>query len=196
VTGRSAYGRSDVRLQYEIKPLGTALDGTNVQVAGGWTDAGTGGAPLAAAIGTLNPGTGYHWRLRVQYRPSTAPFQPHGPWLTLAANGLQELDFRTEKSQGVDTDNDGVFDSLDNCILLANANQRDTNGDGYGNRCDPDFNNNRIVDSQDGALLKAAFGSTAFPDRDLNGNGIVDSQDGAILKSFFGKPPGPSGLRP
>jgi len=95
-----------------------------------------------------------------------------------------------------DSDGDGVPDTLDNCLLVPNPDQRDTNGDGYGNRCDADFNNNGIVDSQDGALLKAAFGSTAFPDRDLNGNGIVDSQDGAILKASFGKPPGPSGLRP
>ena len=90
-----------------------------------------------------------------------------------------------------DLDSDGVTDATDNCTLNANVSQLDTNGDGIGNRCDPDFNNNGIVDSQDGALLKAAFGSAAFPDRDLNGNGLVDSQDGALLKSWFGKAPGP-----
>ncbi|MDP2323730.1 MAG: hypothetical protein Q8N51_06840 [Gammaproteobacteria bacterium] len=95
-----------------------------------------------------------------------------------------------------DADSDGVPDRSDNCTLVPNTNQRDTDGDGYGNICDPDFNDNGIVDSQDGALLKAAFGSTAFPDRDLNGNGIVDSQDGAILKSRFGQAPGPSGAVP
>ncbi len=90
-----------------------------------------------------------------------------------------------------DLDSDGFTDATDNCTLSANVSQLDTNGDGIGNRCDPDFNNNGIVDSQDGALLKAAFGSAAFPDRDLNGNGLVDSQDGALLKSWFGKAPGP-----
>ena len=95
-----------------------------------------------------------------------------------------------------DTDGDGFADTADNCTLVANADQRDTNGDGFGNICDADFNNNRVVDSQDGALLKAAFGSIAFPDRDLNGNGIVDSNDGARLKARFGQPPGPSGLVP
>ena len=95
-----------------------------------------------------------------------------------------------------DTDSDGVPDATDNCTLDANTNQLDSNGDGFGNRCDPDFNNNGIVDSQDGALLKAAFGSSAFPDRDINGNGIVDSQDGALLKARFGQPPGPSALAP
>lgn len=95
-----------------------------------------------------------------------------------------------------DLDSDGVTDATDNCTLNANVSQLDTNGDGIGNRCDPDFNNNGIVDSQDGAILKATFGSNAFPDFDLNGNGIVDSNDGARLKAKFGKAPGPSGLRP
>lgn len=93
-----------------------------------------------------------------------------------------------------DTDDDGVPDESDNCILVPNADQRDTDGDGYGNICDPDFNNNGIVDSQDGALFRARFGSTSDPDQDLNGNGIVDSQDGALLRARFGLPPGPSGL--
>ncbi len=96
----------------------------------------------------------------------------------------------------IDSDADGLLNGVDNCRLVVNADQRDTNGDGYGNLCDPDFNNNGIVDSQDGALLKAAFGSGAFPDRDLNANNLVDSQDGAILKARFGQAPGPSGFKP
>jgi len=95
-----------------------------------------------------------------------------------------------------DADGDGVPDAVDNCTLVANAGQVDADGDGFGNICDADFNNNGVVDSQDGALLKAAFGSTAFPERDLNGNGVVDSQDGALLKASFGQPPGPSAGMP
>jgi mono/diheme cytochrome c family protein len=95
-----------------------------------------------------------------------------------------------------DQDGDGVVDALDNCMLVANASQRDTNGDGYGNQCDADFNGNGVVDSQDGSILKAAFGSSAHPDQDLNGNGVVDSQDGALLKARFGQETGPSGLVP
>lgn len=98
-----------------------------------------------------------------------------------------------ELQSGADTDGDGVIDRFDNCINVPNANQRDTNGDSFGNICDPDFNGNGIVDSQDGALLKARFGTTTNPDQDLNGNGVVDSQDGSILKARFGQAPGPSG---
>ncbi len=92
-----------------------------------------------------------------------------------------------------DSDGDGVADTLDNCTLKANANQRNTNADVYGNVCDPDFNNNGIVDPGDFSLLKSRFGQTGFPDIDLNGNGIVDPSDFSTLKGFFGQPPGPAG---
>ncbi len=38
---------------------------------------------------------------------------------------------------GVDSDGDGVFDSLDNCPNAANSDQADTDGDGQGDACDP-----------------------------------------------------------
>lgn len=92
----------------------------------------------------------------------------------------------------VDTDRDAILDPVDNCTLRSNADQRDTDSDGYGNRCDPDFNNDGIVNGADAAYMRSVFG-TADPNADLNGDGIVDSHDLAILGNFFGKPPGPSG---
>jgi hypothetical protein len=106
------------------------------------------------------------------------------------------LAWHTTLSPPADGDGDGVADAADNCSQVANASQLDSNGDGYGNLCDPDFNDNGTVDSQDGSLLRAAFGTSTYPERDLNGNGLVDSQDGTILRSRFGQPPGPSGLAP
>ena len=94
-----------------------------------------------------------------------------------------------------DTDGDGIPDSQDNCTLIANADQRDTDDDGYGNRCDADFDNNGIVNFKDLAYIKARFG-TSDPNADLDGNGIVNFADLAITKSLFGKAPGPSGLAP
>lgn len=95
----------------------------------------------------------------------------------------------------VDTDRDGVADNADNCKLVANANQRNTDGDNFGNICDPDFNQNKIVDPLDLNTLKAKLGQVS-PNQDLNGNGIVDPVDLNILKSYLGKAPGPSGLNP
>ena len=95
----------------------------------------------------------------------------------------------------IDTDGDGVADNLDNCKLVANTNQRDTDGDNFGNICDPDFNQNKIVDGADFSKLKSVLGKVSA-NEDLNGNGIVDGTDFSILKSYLGKAPGPSGLIP
>ncbi len=37
----------------------------------------------------------------------------------------------------VDTDGDGHFDNVDNCIAIANADQHDEDSDGLGDLCDP-----------------------------------------------------------
>jgi hypothetical protein len=75
-------------------------------------------------------------------------------------------------------------------------NQRDTNGDGYGNVCDADFNNDNIVGPADLSTFKAAFGSSISPDQDLNGDGIVGPGDLSRFKSYYGKTPGPSAFHP
>jgi glucose/arabinose dehydrogenase/PKD repeat protein len=104
-----------------------------------------------------------------------------------------------------DTDADGVGDSVDNCTAVANGpvipdaggnSQRDTDGDGYGNVCDADLNQDGNVNFADLALFRAVFG-TADPDADLNGSGgSVNAGDLAIFRALFGRPPGPSGLVP
>ena len=94
-----------------------------------------------------------------------------------------------------DTDGDGVGDHIDNCTLVINPAQRDTDFDGFGNVCDPDFDNSLLVDTADLSFFNTRFFS-ADPDADLNGDGFVNATDLAILKSFFFKPPGPSALAP
>ena len=94
---------------------------------------------------------------------------------------------------GLDADTDTIPDVGDNCILVDNSDQRDTNRDGFGNACDPDFNGNGIVDSNDAAIFISTFGSVVDPDQDLNGNGVVDSNDAAIFISMK-RPTGRQGL--
>lgn len=89
-----------------------------------------------------------------------------------------------------DSDSDGVNDDIDNCINTANANQRDSNNDGFGNVCDADLDDNGFVNFADLALFKSAFGSN---DADFDGNGFVNFADLAMFKSMFGQPPGPAG---
>jgi hypothetical protein len=73
--------------------------------------------------------------------------------------------------------------------------QLDTDGDGYGNNYDPDFDNNLGIDFADLAFLKSVFFSSDA-DADLNGYSAVDFADLAILKAMFFGAPGPSGLVP
>jgi hypothetical protein len=90
-----------------------------------------------------------------------------------------------------DDDGDGVANVNDNCVLTANTNQRDTDGDGYGNWCDADLDNSGFVNFGDLAAFKAAFGTTDA-DADLDGSGFVNFGDLARFKALFGQPPGPS----
>lgn len=94
-----------------------------------------------------------------------------------------------------DSDADGVLDSLDNCTLVANADQRDTDFDGFGNICDPDLNNDGVIEYIDYLYLGSVFG-TANPLADLDGDGVVSWPDLQILVDRFLGAPGPSGLRP
>jgi hypothetical protein len=63
----------------------------------------------------------------------------------------------------VDTDGDGVIDNLDNCAGLVNSEQCDTDLDGYGNGCDPDFDQSNQVGIPDFATFAAAFGLAPGP---------------------------------
>lgn len=103
----------------------------------------------------------------------------------------------------MDTDNDGIAVNSDNCAIVENADQRDTDQDGYGNVCDADFNNDLMTNSLDLGLFKRCYLKLAADaqcprpqDADFNGDKLVDSIDLALLKTMYLKKPGPSGLTP
>ena len=92
-----------------------------------------------------------------------------------------------------DTDDDGVIDSADNCLAIANADQRDTDGDGLGNLCDADLSQDCVVNVIDLGQLRTVF-FTSDADADLNGDGTVNVQDLGLMRSQFFSAPGPSGI--
>ena len=99
-----------------------------------------------------------------------------------------------------DTDVETALDGFDHCLLTANTDQRDTDGDLYGNRCDADLNNNGLVNTLDFGLFKQAFGCVATQtpselNTKFNGDGRVNTLDFGLFEQMFGKPPGPSGLQ-
>ena len=91
------------------------------------------------------------------------------------------------------TDGDSIPDRFDNCMLLPNEAQRDTDGDGLGNACDADFNQDCVVNFVDLGLLRLAFFGDN-PNYDLDNDGAVNFVDLGFLRLSFFDPPGPSGL--
>lgn len=91
-----------------------------------------------------------------------------------------------------DADDDMVQNGSDRCLGTTDPDQRDTDGDGVGNRCDPDLDQDGLVSFADLAILNGRLGSSD-EDADFDGNGVVDAGDTAILSSFFFGAPGPSG---
>ena len=57
--------------------------------------------------------------------------------------------FPANPNEAYDYDSDGVGDNSDNCMLVVNADQIDTDGDGEGNACDLDDDNDGYTDEQE-----------------------------------------------
>jgi len=104
-----------------------------------------------------------------------------------------------------DTDGDGVIDLLDNCVndpngtLIPDAGgniQRDTDGDGFGNICDTDLNNDLLTGFTDFNIFSSQIGCINPPGidncdhADFDGDGNVGFTDFSILRANFGIPPG------
>ena len=58
-----------------------------------------------------------------------------------------------------DRDRDDWPDFADNCPELSNHDQLDSDNDGFGNPCDPDLNNDGIVDALDITRARACAGA-------------------------------------
>lgn len=92
-----------------------------------------------------------------------------------------------------DVDNDGVPDNSDNCQNAPNPDQRDTDGDGFGNGCDPDLNNDCDVNIVDLGILRTVFFSND-EEADFNADGQVNVVDLGIMRTYFFGLPGPGRL--
>jgi hypothetical protein len=110
---------------------------------------------------------------------------------------LDDPDCKAPKDplEGPDADGDGVADDEDNCTAVANrprggvgggaAVQADTDGDGHGDACDGDFNNDGVVDDADAVLfgLDLSVGAPSpGSGTDMNSDGVVNSSDAMLFR--------------
>ena len=88
----------------------------------------------------------------------------------------------------LDSDGDTITDDMDNCITLSNVEQIDSDNDGFGNRCDGDFDGTCVVDLSDYTKFLSEFGTSIIQDAkyDFNSDGEIDFTDYIIFLQLFG----------
>ncbi|CAG0985788.1 hypothetical protein MYXO_02120 [Myxococcaceae bacterium] len=111
-----------------------------------------------------------------------------------------------------DRDADGILDPVDNCLEDANGplagpnDQLDADGDGIGNVCDADLNQDRFVGIPDFGIMLPCYLKSVGPGRgpaadpecresDMDGSGLVDFQDFLYFLFAYNAPPGPIGKK-
>ena len=108
-----------------------------------------------------------------------------GPWDVYAHQSYLLLVLqRSTGGACVDSDGDGICDEVDNCPAVANPDQKDSNGNGIGDACEPaiaycDVNGDTKVDRSDIALIRSAIGQNvaAGDPRDPDGDKKVSVTD-------------------
>lgn len=99
-----------------------------------------------------------------------------------ADNGIKGVELWATKP---DSDRDGLSDSDDNCLVVANPDQANNDLDVFGDVCDPDDDNDNVRDSVDAFPFddsesldtdKDGIGNNADPDDD---NDMVNDVDGS-----------------
>lgn len=90
--------------------------------------------------------------------------------------------------QFCDSDGDGICDEVDNCLLTANPEQQDADGDGTGDACDPDKDGDGVDNTTDNCPLTPnpgqfdldADGIGDACDPDMDGDGLTNAEEDSL----------------
>ncbi|HZW10647.1 MAG TPA: FG-GAP-like repeat-containing protein, partial [Phycisphaerales bacterium] len=139
--GRGPVGRTRVKMEWEVKPLGEAFDGTGLQRGALWQTSNLLGRELTALATLLSEAEAQHWRVRLLYEPAASPLAQRGRWMSPNGNAWSETDLRTLGMPcPVDLNGDGTVNTQDFIEFLnlwnAGDDTADWNGDGVINTQD------------------------------------------------------------
>ncbi len=160
--------------------------GTMVQVAIAYDDVGGGNVSIAECRNGVQE--------RLYTSGNMAEWTPpeiealFGPRLTIGdANRWGEIDAHIEESRlyagaltcaeigalvpKLDSDEDALLDTADNCPFVANADQKNFDGDSQGDVCDADDDNDGLTD-----VFEGTFGSSPL-DTDSDNDGLDDKAE-------------------
>jgi len=131
---------------------------------------------------------------------SSSASQPFLPVATFNDIGFRigTLPVSLPAAAPIDQDQDGTLDIDDNCTVVPNAAQADSNNDGYGDLCDADYDDDGIIGGLDFTSLVASYlakeGDPAYNRAvDCNGDGLIGGPDfTCFIRGFNAGAPGPS----
>lgn len=89
-------------------------------------------------------------------------------WADTDGDGIGD---NSDPTPNGDTDNDGIDNLSDNCLLVANTNQADMDGDNMGDACDDDIDGDGVLNGSD------AFPLDATESVDVDNDGVGDNAD-------------------
>ncbi len=117
-TARGPWGRTRVKLQIEVKELGSAFDGSDLVTSAASVSSGLTGVTIDEAVTGLAAGTGYHWRARVAALPAEGRAQGWGSWFYGGRSGeaMAAHVFTLGDTVYADADTDGYGNPLSTAI--------------------------------------------------------------------------------